>query len=177
MSKDEEIHQIPYVEGEPAPGPEYILAKTLDDDGKDLGLFWVKPGDLQGGGPLCHQDLGELLPMVRWTWRHLHKYLTYRAFEEWERGFLQDAHPEREVAIWAKTTYAFLEFTHRNPTAPKAVVFSALVSAINGRADKIKPKAVARQLDKLYRNTPKALANRKNFTAEGHFTGGEKHLR
>ncbi len=173
----DEIEKIPFREGEAAPGPEYIKAQMVDDDGKDMGFFWVKPGDLRRGGPLQHESLDEFLPVLRWTWRHMSPYFPYKAFEEWERGFLQDANPAKEVAIWSKATYAFLEFAHRNPRADKKALFAALVSAINGRADKIKPKAVARQLEKLFRNSPRALANMKNFTPDGHFTGGEKHLR
>jgi hypothetical protein len=38
----EEIDRLPYVEGEPAPGPEYVFATMVDVDGKDLGMFWVR---------------------------------------------------------------------------------------------------------------------------------------
>jgi hypothetical protein len=167
---------IPYREGEPAPGPEYVLARLRGEDGSEQ-MVWIRPEELKQG-PIQHQHLDELLPILRWQWRHVGDYATWcRSFEDWELGFMRDEHPGTEVGIFARATYAFLEFSHRNPRIEKSKVFSAVIAIINGQADKVKPRAVAEKLQKLLSNTPAELADIKSFTSDGRFTAGDKHLR
>ena len=42
------MEKIPYRQGQPEPGPEYILAQLVDDDGT-LRLFWVLAKELISG--------------------------------------------------------------------------------------------------------------------------------
>jgi hypothetical protein len=170
---------IPYHEGEPAPGPEYARVEIVDDDGKSEGLFWVKASEVKTGGPLQHEDIDAIVPVLRWQWRHLGKYITWcRAFEDWERGFLQDQHPGSEVAIWTKATYAFLKFTHQERRANKAAIFQAIVGLLNGQEGMVKPKAVEKTLKRLMEEKPPAcLIDAADFTEDGRLKSGPEYLR
>jgi len=173
MSED----RIPYREGEPPPGPDYVRVQIVDEEGNDEGLFWVKATDIKSP-PIRHEDIDALLPVIRWQWRHLKQYATgCRAFEDWERGFLQDTHPGSEVAVWTQGTYAFLEFTHRSRSRDKAVVFKAVVDVLNGREALIRPASTVKQLKRSMANPPDFLSDVGNFTKHGRLRTGPKHLR
>src|SRR4051812_24329444 len=95
---------IPYRDGEPAPGPEYIRARLVDEQGQAEEV-WINPNDLQHG-PITQSDVNAFLPVLRWQWRHIQRYATWcRTFEDWELGFMRDHHPENEVAIFSRATY------------------------------------------------------------------------
>jgi hypothetical protein len=168
---------IPCREGEPAPGPDYIRGELMDNDGKSLRLHWIPRDELKTGGPLRHENIDSLLPAMRWTWRHLRKRITScSSFEQWERGFLQDMHPAREVAHWMKLTYAFLEFCHREPRADPQGIFRYLCE--QGLRDvETRPRSVGPKLKRLYANPPKVLRSLENFTEDGHLKTRENHLR
>ncbi len=168
---------IPYREGEAPPGPGYILVHIEDEDGNDQGLAWALEKDLKVG-PIRHENLDDFGPVLRWTWRHLKQYITScRTFEDWELGFMRDTQPEREIAIWMRITYAFLEFTYRHPSADKMTVFASLIKVTEGRDNVVRPKNVVRQLKRLMSNPPRVLANIEHFTADGHLNTTVKYLR
>jgi hypothetical protein len=145
--------------------------------GGDEGLWWVLAEEIEPG-PIRHEQIDGLLPVLRWTWRHLEKYIDWcRTFEDWELGFMRERDPAAEVVIWVKATYAFLEFTHRHRSMNKAAVFGAICSMLRGQSDSVKPKHVARQLKKLMSKGPGYLGNVENFTTDGHLKTGDKHLR
>jgi hypothetical protein len=180
LTKDDSggVKQLPYREGEPSPAGNWILTEMIDDDGKSLGLSWADPTTLKDSGEFQHEEIEHLLPMCRWAWRHLRRHLTFcNSFEDWERGFLQDAHPDKEVAIWVKYTYTYLEFRHKFPESNKDVVFSAIMSISQGRADEIKPRSAAKAIMKVMRGIPKYVKEAKSFTADGHLKTNKKYLR
>jgi hypothetical protein len=173
----ESERMIPYRKGEPPPAAGYITVKLVDEDGNDEGLWWVKLNELRHG-PIQHEDVNQLLPMLRWTWRHLQQYLTHcRAFEDWELGFLQETSPGTELGYWVRATYAFLEYNHRNPSANKQAVYQAIAMMLLGQDDRVLPRSTATKLRKLAGKPPRILANIENFTLDGRLTTGKKHLR
>jgi hypothetical protein len=173
----DESHKIPYREGEPAPGPEYILADVVDAQDNKQGLYWLLPKDLKRAPPQ-HDEVNVLLPMLRWVWRHLSQHIAWcRSFEDWELGFMRDGHPETETAVWLQTCYAYLEFLHQHPGVNEKAVFAALVAMMTGREDKVKPPSVLEALKALSANPPTILLDSDNFTADGYLKTGEEHLR
>ena len=168
---------IPYREGDPPPSPIHVRAILRHEDGRPDEEVWIDPNQLKHG-PIQQSDIDELLPMIRWVWRHNGKRISWcRAFEDWELGFMRDANPGSEVAAWLKATYAMLEFSHRNPSANVDALFTAVSRLMNGNDSGIKPASVATKLKKLMANPPKAMSNPENFTEDGKFKAGEKHLR
>src|SRR5262249_8823849 len=153
-----------YVEGEPPPAGNYILSQQVDESGKILGMFWVDPAKLAAlPSKMQHENIDELLPMVRWTWRHVKPYFKYSAFEEWERGFLQDKNVVREVAHWVRITYAFLTATHKNPKADKKSIFTAVNLIANGAEHRVQPAQVRKSLKRLLEDPPRFLFDVENF--------------
>lgn len=138
------MDRIPYEEGKPPPSEGYVLARIMGNGGADEGLWWIPAANLKSSPPR-HEDVDDLVPMIRWTWRHLSPHVTWcRSFEDWELQFLRDQNPENEVALWVQGTYAFLEFVHRNPDVDPKAVFAAVSQLLVGRTDLIKPESVAR---------------------------------
>jgi hypothetical protein len=173
----DEIKSIPYREGEPSPGPDYILVQMTDDSGQDLGTCWVRPEDLENA-PVRRGNVEPLLPMLRWVWRHLSQHITWcRTFEDWELGFIRDEHPGAEAATWVRQTYAYLEYLHKHPNANKAVVISAIIAIGSGQEPAVEPASVAQTLRRLVANPPSVLDNVENFTKDGRLKTKEKHLR
>jgi hypothetical protein len=169
--------QIPYRKGELPPGPEYVKAELFREDGESEGLFWVR-SDTVHEGPIRHEDVDALVSVLRWIWRHLSQHISWcRTFEDWELGFLRDTHPATEIAVWAKSTYVYLEFLAQHPAADKATVFGAITCIMGGREDRIKPDSVAHTMKKLWANTPAILNDPANFTKDGRLKSKEKHLR
>ncbi|QDT73457.1 hypothetical protein [Lacipirellula limnantheis] len=168
---------IPYVEGERPPSPRHIRAILKHQDGSPDEDVWIDPETLKHG-QLRHSDIDELLPMIRWVWRHNGKRLTWcRTFEDWELGFMRDANPGSEVAAWLTATYAMLEFSHRCPSANVDALFAAVCCLMNGNDSGIQPASVATNLKELMANPPKAMSDPKSFTDDGKYKAGEKHLR
>jgi hypothetical protein len=168
---------IPYREGEPAPSPRHMRARLTDETDGSVQDVWVDPSDLKQP-PLRHDEVNVLLPVIRWQWRHIGQYLTWcRSFEDWELGFLRDTHPGSEVAVWCRLTYAFLEFTQRNPGFDRSLIYNSVVAVSNGRADKVRPRSVAEKLEKLIANAPSSLGDVGNFTEDGICQVGPSHLR
>ena len=176
-SMSDEINKIPYREGEPPPGPGYILVQSADTSGYDEGMWWVPPTGTKSGAAR-HAELDPLLPKLRWIWHHLSQHISWcRSFEEWELSFTRDKNPGPEVARWARHAYAYLDFVHKNPGVDKAALFGDVMSLMNGREDQIDPPLVAKKLKNLVANPPSELENIQNFTKEGRLKTKEKHLR
>lgn len=172
-------NKIPYREGDPPPGEGYIKARVVSEDNPEGELMWVLTEDISKP-PLKHDGIDALLPVLRWQWKHLKKYLTNtkcRSFEDWELDFLRERNPVREIAWWSQATYAYLEFCHRSPGVNKEAVFGAITAILAGQPANIKPKSVEKKLRKLFTNPPKAMADVHNFTEDGVFKAGPKHLR
>ncbi len=168
---------IPYREGEPAPSPDHIRAEIVDEDGNNEGVFWVRVSDLKDG-PLRHEEIDALVPVLRWQWRHLGQHITWcRAFEDWERGFLHDQHPGDEVAVWTRVTYAVLKFTQQERHANKDAIFNGVVAIMNGQDGRIKPKAVEKKLNRLIESPPHWVMDVENFTEDGRLKSGPEYLR
>jgi hypothetical protein len=172
-----EIERIPFQEGKPPPGPGYALIQVADTNGLDDGMWWVRAKNPQGD-PVQQKALEPLLPVLRWVWKHVREYISWcRSFEDWELEFARDANPGRKAALWARHTYAYLDFVHKNQNVNKAAVFGAVVSLMDGRADQIDPPSVAQKLKRLAANPPTDLENPENYTKDGRLKTKEKHLR
>jgi hypothetical protein len=149
------------------PGDGHLLAEMVGGDGQPTGDGWPSKELKQRVLHLSRQMNGSL-SVLRWTWRHLGKYLAHCrwCFREWECGFLR-----RENAGWVRATFAFLEFTKENPTANKHAVFQALVNMLNGRTDVVERtygESVSRRLKELMSKVPTGICGAKNFTRDGH---------
>lgn len=172
----EEINKIPYREGEPAPGPGYILVQMADTSGNDEGMWWVL-SDNSKGGPSRRKEVEPLLPMIRWIWKHLRPHLAWcRSFEDWELEFTRDPQPSSAAATWTRQTYTYLEFVHKHPNVDKKAVFGAVMCLMNGQEDRVEPADVAQKLKKLLANAPNLLVNAESFTKDGRLKTKEKHL-
>jgi len=171
------MDKIPYREGEPSPGGEYVLVDLIDHTtGESLGRHWVLRSALKESPPR-HANLDELLPPLRWIWRHLKPHIKWcRSFEDWELGFLRDQNPESEIVVWIGATYAYLEFIHRNPNADRDAVYAAIAYLMVGQDDMVKPKSVAKKLHHLAKNVPPELRQLTNFAEDGQLTTQRKHL-
>lgn len=171
-----ESNFIPWVEGSAPPSPHHVKG-TLREEGREDQPVWVLPESLNSG-PLRHSDLDELLPVIRWQWKHLRRYFPqYRSFEDWKTGFLRDTDPEREIALWTRATYALLEFAHRHPSADRRQVFEVIRDLIFGIEVETKPKSVARTLKKLLTHPPAGFADLTKFSSDGVFMTDDRHLR
>jgi hypothetical protein len=168
---------IPYIEGESPPSPRHIRAILKSDDGTPDQEVWLDPETLKQG-PIRHENIDELLPIIRWLWRHVGEYMTScRTFEDWELGFMRDTNPGSEVAAWLRAAYAMLEFAHRHPNANRLALFVAVANLMNGNDLGIEPKSVATDLKELMAAPPQEMADLPNFTENGEFIPGPPHLR
>jgi hypothetical protein len=173
----EEIKSAPYREGELPPGPSYVKVQMVDDSGQDLGVCWVRPEDLKNA-PIRHDEVTPLLPMLRWAWRHVGEHIAWcRTFDDWERGFMRNPHPQSEAAIRVRQTYAYLEYLHKHPNAGKASVFAAITALTSGQEKHVEPASVARTLKAYLSNPPTLLNSVESFTKDGRLKTKEKHLR
>ena len=170
-------HHIPYREGEPPPSDEHILVRIVNaESGEELA--WVDP-DILHESSVRHEDINDLLPAIRWTWRHFGSHVSSaRSLEEWELGFMRDANPYKEVALWVRAVYAYLEFMrlHQDRDLDHSVVAKAVMLMLTGRADLIEPTEVAETLRDLMANPPETLTVLENFTGDGKFMEGPAHL-
>jgi hypothetical protein len=125
-----------------------------------------------------HANIDELLPMLRWVWRHLSEHIAWcRSFEDWQLGFLREGRPETETAVWLQTCYAYLEFLRQHRGVNEKAVFGALVAMMTGREDKVKPPSVLKALKAFTANPPAILLDSDNFTADGYLKTGDAYLR
>ena len=71
---------------------------------KEVKVSVLKPGPFRHESlpPEIHQTLSVLYESVG---RYIDPTL-----EQWELGFMRDAHPEREVALWSKIAFAWREY-------------------------------------------------------------------
>lgn len=169
---------IPYREGEPAPGPEYILSRIHNKVDGTERMAWINPADIVRTAPIRHEDLDELLPVMRWQWKHLSDLATFcRSFEDWELGFLRDTNPGGQVAHWNRVTYALLEFCRRNPGVPREVVFASINAISNGQGEQVRPAKVREKLTDFLQHAPESMGDVANFTEDGTFMAGPSHLR
>lgn len=160
----------------PAPSNEHVLVERIDEDGHKV-LEWVHPSQLKRGVPQEH-DLTPVQPYLRWAWRHLKSFFPeYRAYEDWEAGFMYDQVPEQEIAVWVVITYTLLEFIHRHPKVHPQAVFSSLLLISTGRKDLVKPPEAAKELIEISANIPPALSDKNNFTEDGNFKSELEYLR
>ncbi|MDC0936199.1 hypothetical protein OAS39_07915 [Pirellulales bacterium] len=167
----------PYREGEPPPSNKHILARIVNSDGGEE-VAWVDPDSLHES-PVRHEDIDNLLPAIRWTWRHFGRHVSScRSLEDWELGFMRDANPYKEVALWARAVYAYLEFLrlHQDRDLDRSVVAQAVMLMLTGRADLIEPPEVAETLRNLMANPPEALSVLENFSDDGRFIECPAHL-
>jgi hypothetical protein len=167
--------EIPYRKGMKCPGPAYMLAKVVEEDGTTR-TAWIKASSAKTG-PVQQELPKALLPVVLWTWKHLRQHIHWcRTLEDWELGFMRDVNFGSEIVVWAMSTYLFLEFMHRHPAADRKSVFHAVCGMSVGQETLIRPKAVMRELKKILTSRPRTLADPKNFTPDGRFTAGPKYL-
>ncbi|WP_425400375.1 hypothetical protein [Aeoliella sp.] len=127
--------------------------------------------------PLRHDNVDDYLPVLRWQWRKAGHLIEHcNAFEDWERGFLQDANPDREIVIWVRAIYSILEYMHVNPGASDNAVYMSALDAINGNPKPRHPELVAQLVPRIA-TPPNCLKDLRNFTPDGHLKSGPKHLR
>ena len=166
------VDQVPYREGDDPPSLRHVRGRMVDENGIAYEV-WVDPTTLRQA-PIRHNDIDEFLPLIRWQWRHLGKYLNFcNSFEAWELGYLRDGEPEREIALFTRATYAFLEY----PEVNRSKLVGSLIHLLNGRSDLVTPRKVAKELVKLLMTPPAALADLTNFTEDGELEGGPEYLR
>ena len=167
----------PYREGQPPPSDKHILVRIVNaDNGEELA--WVDPADLHES-PVRHGDVDDLLPAIRWTWRHFGSHVSSAgSLQDWGLGYMRDANPYKEVALWVRAVYAYLEFLHlhQDRDLDHSVVAQAVMLMLTGRADLIEPRDAADDFRKLMENPPTALSNLENFTDDGRFIEGPAHL-
>jgi len=152
--------------GDLRPGP--IRRKQID-----TALRWVlRPG------PIRHKQIDDLLPALRWVYRHFKPYAGNTPFEQWELDFMRDKHPDAEVWLWVGMTYALLEFAHRNPALDRETIAAAVVALSSGQDHVVvEPAVVADELKRLMDNPPPELFDMGNFTPKGHFDSDREYLR
>lgn len=131
-------------------------------------------------GPVQHDDLAdETLKLARWAWRKLKDHITWcRSCEDWELGFLRDSFPEREIAFWLMSAYAYSEFTHRHPEVDPHKVFAEIQGVAGGvKPGKYLNAKQAKRLENAANSLPEYLTDPDNFTEEGQLTVGPDYLR
>jgi hypothetical protein len=168
---------IPYREGVSGHNG-YVLAEVREENKPDAPAkkFWINRAVLHG--PLQNEDINGLLPMVRWTWRHLPKMATWcRTFEDWELGFIRVSDPAQEVVAWIRIIYGALTYMHENPEANHSVVFASMLSIVNGAADHVQPASLRKRLEELSASVPEYFFDTDSFSEDGELKTGDEYLR
>jgi hypothetical protein len=115
--------------------PEYVDPKTL------------RPG------PIRHGSLPpELLEKIKAVFDVIGPYINM-TLEQFEIGFMRDAHPESEVALWRSITAAWLAYHETVPVEVEQKVLGALIAISTGIKDVTKlgvPVEVGRRLLQCY---------------------------
>lgn len=65
---------------------------------------------------------------IGWTHRHLGRFFE-QTYEQWELRFLKDDNPAREIAVWMRVTWMYLEFCERYPSRQKSLIRNAVLSS------------------------------------------------
>lgn len=168
----------------PRPSEQHILVEVLNDDGS-CTKEWKLPEELANSSP-DQGELGDLLPRMRWVWRHLHPYLmrSLPTFEDWERKLTREMDPETELATWVRMAFAFLESRQQHPSAPEDVVFETLemmgmgIEAEERWEDDAGSQRLRITLEKLLTDPlPSELDDAGNFTEDGYLKAGPEHWR
>lgn len=129
-------------------------------------------------GPVQHENVDFLLPILRWQWRHIGHLLPSNSFEQHEALYTRDLHPEREAGVWSQLTYAYLQYRHECPDADDKALFSVLVRAI--ASVPMEDSETSIDIDKVFEHlnaAPNELHNLDYYTPDGHRKSGPKHLR
>ena len=75
-------------------------------------LIRVNVGDLKDA-PIRHSSLpADLLPKIRMLFQTVGRYVYDEkdTLEQWEVGFMRDAHPEREIGVWSRIFCAWKQY-------------------------------------------------------------------
>jgi hypothetical protein len=112
-------------------------------------------------GPIRHETLpAQLLEQIQAVFDVIGPYLGI-PLEQFEVGFMRDAHPEREVALWFRIAKAWLAYredflgNQALPTEEARKLLGALIAISTGIKDPSKlnvPKEVGRKLLQCYDN-------------------------
>jgi hypothetical protein len=118
--------------------------KSPRDGQSDREISWVNPADLREG-PLQREALSPpQLARARSVYAALGRHLG--PFEKFELGFLRDAQPDSEIAIWEVIAGAFQQYRERHPKMSEAeedALFNGLLILSLGAE---KPKNVPQEL-------------------------------
>ena len=128
---------------------EAALPRQYPEDWRPMSA-----GDLQADKPVAqeaqHESLTEAQEAVcRWVWEKCGRHLG-QAWEQWESGFLFDASPSRELAVWARIAVAFQGFMRRHPSHEPHPVIQQLVAISSGIAGKFLAARRAHELRQLW---------------------------
>jgi len=120
----------------------------------------VNPSELKAG-PIRHPVLPpELLEQIGAAYEAVGPYLG-TTLEQFEIGFMRDAHPEREVAIWSNVAAAWHRYHEEHlaglvrPEAEERKIVGALVAISTGVIDPLRlglSPDVGRKLIACYAN-------------------------
>ena len=101
---------------------------------------YIDPHQLRSG-PIRHESLSsDLLELVRSVFEVVGPYLD-TTLEQFEIGFMRDAHPEDEIAIWCSITAAWIDYheTYLDeellPDDEEKKVLAALITISTGVED------------------------------------------
>lgn len=119
---------------------------------------YIDPHEIRPG-PIRHDSLPEdLLALIKAVFDLIGPYLGM-TLEEFEIGFMRDADPASEVALWCGITEAWLDYHDRFvgeetlPADEEKNLLGALIAISSGVDDVIKlnvPEEVGRRLIKCY---------------------------
>jgi hypothetical protein len=112
----------------------------------------ASPDELRRMKPSAPRDLQldqDHLEVIRWTYAVVGHYV-HPTLEQWELGFMRDAHPDREVIIWYRIAFAFITYHKRcglplRSHAEEARLVGTLASASTGYAVPGEEGKLARQ--------------------------------
>ena len=108
----------------------------------------VDPANLKPG-PIRHEALDPAdQAIARFTFERL-GHFQCPTFEQWELGFLRDAHPDRELMLWLRASIAFARYLETHTQANVKKVHRDIVSLLVAN-----PPETPRQyeLERLSRN-------------------------
>ena len=96
----------------------------MDDKGPRIEK--VPIGDLKPG-PILHEKLSaEMQLLARYSFRRIGHFV-HPTFEQWELGFLRDAQPQNEIALWGQIAMAWERYCQQHPDEDAKEVFGELV--------------------------------------------------
>jgi len=98
---------------DPAPGEPTVRAQIVGAGDKAYRV----PLSALGPAPIRHASLPvDLLEKIRVLFHTVGRYVYDEKYtlEQWETGFMRDAHPEREVAVWSRIACAWKQYHVRH---------------------------------------------------------------